>query len=471
MDIARTSAVLFTGKIVGAAVQFFGIVYFARELGASPIGVFFLFQALVGIFSVVADFGLRGAIEKRISEADSPQTFFTSGIVLKIIPLAIVAVVIIVSRSIINSYLGISAALLVVLAIIIHELAFLSNEVLRGELRVDETATIQVLQRLTWVSVGVLLLYYDFGIYSLVYSYILSFAVMCIIGWYKVSIPITAPSVDHSRSIIKYARHNFVESIGGISYNWLGVIMVGFFLTSSHVGAYEVVWRISSILMMVTGTVGTVLFPQVSRWHAENKKSHIASAIGNVITPSLGLVIPAFVGTALLSEEIIGIVFDEGYVIASAALVVLMGEKVFRTGHDIFGQTLEGIDRPRLTAVAALIFVSTNLPLNLLLIPNFGLVGCAVATAGSSTFSASFQYINVAKVINIDYHIYQIGWCLASATVMGVLIIVIQSIITINSMAQLLLIILTSVISYLTLVLLHKPIRTNVMNGIKTRVW
>jgi len=138
MNIAQSSLKLFIAKTASAALQFIGITYFARELGAAPMGVFFLFQALLGMLAIPADFGLRGAVEKRISEGKSQGTFLSSALALKAIPIITIVLAIVSFRSLINNYIGADIAKLLAVAIVLQEIAQLSVVVLKGELRVGK---------------------------------------------------------------------------------------------------------------------------------------------------------------------------------------------------------------------------------------------------------------------------------------------------------------------------------------------
>lgn len=53
-------------------VGFVSTVYFARELGAGGLGVYFAFETVVTVLGVVARFGVDDALIKRLSAAEDP---------------------------------------------------------------------------------------------------------------------------------------------------------------------------------------------------------------------------------------------------------------------------------------------------------------------------------------------------------------------------------------------------------------
>lgn len=90
MDFTRLSLKLFGSNVGRTTIRFLGIAVFARALGASEMGMFFVFQELLGMIAIPPDFGFRGAIEKRISEGSDQSTHLTSAQAVKLVPMALV---------------------------------------------------------------------------------------------------------------------------------------------------------------------------------------------------------------------------------------------------------------------------------------------------------------------------------------------------------------------------------------------
>jgi O-antigen/teichoic acid export membrane protein len=176
MDLARSGTKLFLSKILGTLISFLGIVYFARELGASALGAFFLFEALSGILVILSNFGTRVAIEKRMSEGEFPSKIFTTGILIKIpIIVAVITGVLIFSEPV-NRYVGIQIAGLLALTVVIKECAHFMENVLKGELRVGESAVLKIINKIVWISTAVILVSVGYGVYGLIYGVMAGFS-------------------------------------------------------------------------------------------------------------------------------------------------------------------------------------------------------------------------------------------------------------------------------------------------------
>lgn len=470
MNLARSSLKLFSGKIGASAVQFLGIVYFARVLGASPLGVFFLFQALLGILSIPADFGLRGAVNKRISESDDREAYLSSAILLKGSAVLLVGAVVVLTGSYVDRYVGAPIAVHLAIALALQEFARLALAVLRGELRVGETAELGLARQVVWVIVGGVLAAQGYGAMALIYGLLTAIAVVLLWGWYKTSVSPGRPTVGHARSLVEYGKYILVSSVGKHVYSWMDVAIIGLFLSQTHVGAYEAAWRVTSVILLLSNAIATTIFPQVSQWEAEDAIEKVESVVQRAITPPLYLAVPAFVGTLLFSRDILRLIFGPEFTIASLVLIVLAGEKILQSCHLIFGRSLQAINRPDLVAVAGAATILTNLVLNVVLVLEFGLVGAAVATALSFLLNTVLNTYYLSQFISIELPRTEIFGIVASAAGMGLVLAALKRSIEVDSVPVLLAAVVAGVAVYSGFTLASPPLRSTILQNIKNIV-
>lgn len=441
MNLARSSIRIFVARVAGSLIGFLGITFFARELGPHQIGVFFLFQALLGIIAIPADFGINVGVTKRLSEGQSPGSILSTAILLKALLLLPFVAGIVLFRSPINNYLGTDLALFLVLALVLQESAKLTIQVLKGELRVSETAGPVFSRKLVYVSVGAILVFTGAGIRGIIYGLFAGFVVMLAWGVWKSSTPLGSPSLGYARSLFDYSKYAFVSSVGGYFYSWMDVAIIGLFLTQSDVGIYEIAWRVTAVVMLFSGSIATTIFPQVSQWDAEDATERIESLLSEAIVPALFVAIPAFFGAAMFSKEILGLVFGTEYTAGWLVLIILMGEKVVQSVHIILGRSLQGIDRPDLAAKAGVISIVLNLVLNVVLVFKYGIVGAAIATASSFIVNSILHAYYLSKFVSIRIPYVRIGGCVAASFGMTIVLYIVESTVIVDSLPMLLLII------------------------------
>lgn len=447
---------------MGTLVGFIGITFFARELGPSQLGTFFLFQALLGILSIPANFGINDATRKRLSEDKTGDDILSSALLVKTAPLLFVIVGVVLFHRWVNRYLGMELALLLALTLLVQELARFMLDVLHGELRVDETPLIQFSRQTIWVLLGAVMVVYGYGANGLIFALAISLFITFLWAFWKQDTSYGKPSRESIRSLLDYSKYSAVTSVGGYLYNWADVAIIGFFLTHTEVGAYEVAWRVSGPVLLLSTAISTTIFPQISRWDSEGAKDRIEKLIRDVLTPSLFLIVPSFVGVLLLSRQILGIVFGGEFEIAWLVLIILMADKIFQGGQVIIGRSLKAIDYPELAAKAAVISIVINIGLNVLLIWKFGIVGAAIATLVASILNDLLHYRYLSRFLNFTIPVYDLGWLFLASSLMGVVLSVILSMIQIDTLPELFGVVILGAILYIPTALMYRPVRDKV---------
>jgi len=464
MNLARSSLKIFFARTAGTIIGLLGLTFFARELSSHQMGIFFLFQALLGMIGIPANFGIGGGVTKRISEGKSADRIFTTAIILKLVPLTLVIAAILLLRGLINTYLGAELAWLLAVTIVLQSFARLAMQVLRGELRVGEVALPSLSRQIVYVGIGAILVVLGWNSLALVYGLLAGTVVMLLWGLYRSSVSIARPSLAIARSLFNYSKYAFISSVGGYFYSWMDVAVIGFFLTQSHVGVYEVAWRVTAVVMLLSKSIAGTIFPQVSQWNAEEASGRIEELLPKAIASSLFLVIPAFFGTLLLSSDILGLVFGSEYAAGGLVLIILMGEKLLQAVHVILGRSLQAINKPGLAARAGVIAMILNGILNIVLVWQYGIVGAAVATAVSFIINSLLHVRYLSQFVSIYFPYRHIAGSIVASIGMTVVILVVQSIIVVNSLPRLLIVVALGTAVYGMSVLAFRPLRTLVLD-------
>jgi len=419
VDFARAGVLLTAVEALSALVGFVGTVYFAWVLGASALGVFFLFDAVLSTVATVADFGLRDAVEKRVSEGEHPGATLGAALVLKLALLCPFVLLAYPLAPVIDGYVGAPLTGALVVGVLVYEFGLLTLYVLRAELRVAETALLSFARLVVYVVVAVSLVKLDYGVRALVYAFIGSYLVLCVLGAARVSTRPARPGRAQFRSLVRYAKYNGISALGGYVYNTMDLLVVGYVLAPAFVAAYELAWRVTTMLLLVTNAVSNTVFAQLSAWHTRGEHERARDTIAGALTASLFFVIPAAVGVLLFSRSILGVVFGPEYVVAALAFVVLAAEKLVTAVNVVLDAAVRAFDHPRAGAVATVASATLNVALNLALVPRYGLVGAAAATASAIVVHTLIVGVTLARLTPLRANTHDLGWCALAAVAMA----------------------------------------------------
>lgn len=180
--------------------------------------------------------------------------------------------------------------------------------------------------------------------------------------------------------------------IGYFSTNYLDAIFISQYLTKSDLGIYSVAYQINGILMQFPLSAGSLLLPLFVTLRSGGASERVTTYIERVL-PFLTFVGGvACIFAALVMKFFIPLVFGDQVEQAVIIFWILMSSAAIAIPVVIgFGPFTNALSATYVAAIVALVGASANLLGNYLLIPKYGLKGCAWATVlayGASTLAA-----------------------------------------------------------------------------------
>lgn len=441
---------LYIIEILRAFVLFGSLTYFTKILSASVIGLYFLFEATSRLLSIFSDFGINGALEKRLSETGDRNPLLSS-VLIKISFAIIMSLVLLVFDQQLKYYFGYNILPFLIINIFSYEIFQILTYTLRGEGRVVEAAFFRLVRTLLWSATSLFLLHYS-DINPLISAYILSSIVISLLIAKRVKSEIYMPNSVEIRSLFKFSKFKFINELGQFSYHWLDVLIIGAILSQTLVSKYEMAWRITSLVAIYSTSVITVQFPNISNSSSRGQIEKIRQKIPHILANSIVFSVPAALGLFVLSEEILTVLFDEGYAVASFALIILGAEKVTRSWSGVMGRLLEAIDRPALSSRATVAAILVNIILNPVLIYYYGITGAAGATAISSLVDLSIKFYYTSREVRLNLPWKKISIIIRSATLMVFILIIATQYVGIYNLTRVVLLVIISFISYTLLI-------------------
>lgn len=464
MSIQKSVSKVLFSNVWTSVVGLLSLTYFARQLGASQLGTFFLFLSLARFARIPVNFGIGGALTKRVSEGEDPGAYLTTALLLVAGSLTVFSLLLLVFSRQVNEYLGAQLTLALIVLLIVQEAAALGRSTLSGELRVGETGTLRVLRNTVYVGSGVILVLYGLGANGLVVATILAELSMALLAVWKISISIARPSVYHAKSLVDYGKWGLTSHLDTELYNWADVAILGLFASSELVGAYEVAWRVSSVIVVLAGSIHSTMLPHISSLDADGRVNEIRALIPNAITASVFLAIPGVFGIYVLGEPMLRIVFGPEFAVAYVALLVLSVGKIVESIDGVLQSIASGVDRPDVRGLAVVASALSNVVLNFVLVPRIGLVGAALATTVSFLISTVIVGTFAYRTVRFSVHVRRLGWCCVSSLLMTGLLLEVKSVYPIDGPLGIALMVVLGCLSYLSLALLYPPLQADAVN-------
>ncbi len=374
--IQRQSLLTFGSLIAVTGIGYISTFYFAHYLGPAVLGSFFLFLAYYGTFDLVGDGGFGGAAVKRISEGRFQNEFYTAYIILRVALLCLSILVFIIISPFLSGVQENGLLVWLILALVVGTVYSIIGTNLYGTAQVGISQVSNLVNTIVKNVVQILAVFIGFGVGGLVAGFIAGMIAAAVLNAKYLRLTFSKCDRSHIDGLLSFSIWTFLSSGGALIFTYADTILIGQFMTNTDVGVYRVAFQLASVASFMVIVFHTVLYPRISKWHAENNISMIEQALTRAFTYCLFLAIPITVGGILLADKL----------------------NIF-----LYLQTmcLNAMDRPRvsfsITAISALL----NILLNVVLIPPMGIAGAAIATLVTMSLNAVLAYAMLKSSLKI----------------------------------------------------------------------
>lgn len=360
------------------------VIYLARVLGVQAYGVFEFGLTLLTYATLIATFGLERWATREVAGGEAPMT-----VVRRVLPArlltTLIAVPLLLLASTIPGFAGI-APLVAILAVGLLASVVDLRWVFAGERRMVAvggglalSGALFLLGVVVTVRSGADLLvaaaWRTGGEVAMVLLWLLLFARRHGVPrspWSPLS-PVLRGSTPMAVTL----------GLAMLSFSF-DSLLIGLMLGAGPVGLYAAAYRLVSVPLAVGAAYFTGLYPHLTAAHRESPDAFRASVRHSIrLTWSLALG-GAAVGW-IVAGPALDLIYGGDYAAAVPALRILIVSAAASLMRSTWGWALNAVNLTHLEASSGTAATVTNVVLNLILIPTYGLVGAAVATLTSET--------------------------------------------------------------------------------------
>lgn len=179
----------------------------------------------------------------------------------------------------------------------------------------------------------------------------------------------------------------FANSVATTIYVNADTTMIGLFSGDYYVGLYSIAVKIYNVVKTMLAAVYSVAIPRISFYIGQNKKDKVKQVFTSVSTALTIILLPAGVGLATISREIVIIMGGTEYLASSFTLQILSFSLIGAIFGGLFTYCLNiPLGREAINVKATSISAVINIGLNIFIIPLFKHNGAAFTTAVAEFF-------------------------------------------------------------------------------------
>lgn len=159
------------------------------------------------------------------------------------------------------------------------------------------------------------------------------------------------------------------------------IIVLGIFHSTTEVGIYRVATQGAMLVPFGLTVVAMLVSPYFARLYENNDLERLQRLVTVGARSAFFIALPLVLVFLFWGKEIIGLLFGEDYTSAYSPLVILALGQLINTAFGHVGTLLNMTGHERDTARGVAIAAISNVLLNLILIPSWGIKGAALGTA------------------------------------------------------------------------------------------
>jgi len=385
------------GAVFYYVARFLFRTILARGLSPGEYGIIALSMAIADTAAIISLLGIPAVLTRQIASArskgENPQEFATAGVLTVLLTSFLVSILLYSTSGILSEVLNASQDILQVFAIstLFIALLWVATAVARGYEDVFVFAYVQHILYGFLLVVSAVVAGFIFQSALLAASlYLLSVAIASVVAIIHILckryLNLDKPAFGTVHNLLIFSIPLFASSIISVVFGRTDTFMLGYFLNSSAVGVYNVALAAVHLLPFFLLIVSYIYLPIASSI-VSSRGADVLKRFYQIVTKWIVVfTLPLFAVVVLYPHIVISVFFGSDYMDAVGPLVVLAVAYLINTALGANGWTLVALGETRFIFFYTLASAAINFLLNAVLIPVYGIVGAALATATSIFF-------------------------------------------------------------------------------------
>jgi len=416
--LAKGAGVTAIGMMISKALTYLYRVSIARFVGPEAYGQLSLALAVTGVTSTIAYLALGNGLKKFIPEFRTENDLASiKGMVLNAlemtVPLSLLLFGIVffgaefIATTFFDNRNIIPLIQILSLTIPIGTISSIFYDTTIGFNKIIyKTSGVRIIQNIVQLGLTLTLLILGYEVASAAWGWLAGTTIAAILGFYfmeKKTGPILfskTKAKHHRKKLLKFSAPLLLSGIIGTLLGWADTALLGYYMTDFEVGLYNAALPTAILILIPHKAIGSLAITSFSELKERNKKA-IQDSMQTATRWVFSLVLPTFLILTLFSEQVLTIMWGTQYTQASTALSILAIGYLIDALVGRVGSLLNATGHTKYLLYNNTAALTLNLVLNIILIPIYGFIGAAIATATSTILTNILMFVEVWRKENI----------------------------------------------------------------------
>lgn len=383
--IAKNTGALTLMHIVTLILGLIFTVSLARCFGDVAFGKYSFAIAFTSLFAVLMDLGFNQLTIREVARDKTLAKKYMGNILIIKLFLSLVFFALVVAAVNLMQYPSDTKTIVYIFgaSTILNSFGGLFRAVFHAFEKMEYDSLLTIIQQVIVVSLGLTLLFLGYNLIQVVSVFLLGGVINVLLSLIVTIKKFAKPELEvdlkfWKRSIITAIPFG-LTSIFVIIYVRIDTVMLSIMVGDAPVGWYNAAVTLILGLTFIPGVFLGAVFPAFSKLYMSSIDS-LKNAYEKAFKYLFIILFPIAVGTTLLADKFILVIYGEQFIHSIIALQILIWWNVFGGLNWLFGTVLLSINKQKLFAVSTGIGAILNVVLNLFLIPIMSYVGASITT-------------------------------------------------------------------------------------------
>ncbi len=397
--IATGAGIIFFGIVFGRGVSYFYQIFVARFLGAESFGLYSLGMIIFNIGMLVSCAGMQNGALRFVAmyQGVKDRARVKGTILFSVVSVMLVGVFFGGLLFLLSDWIGVTIlhkerlpSVLKVFALGVPFAAVLTVlvSIIKGFQSMRYFVYVKNFFE-PWATFlfALVFIFSGFRLMGVVGAWVAGIAASIGLGWFYLQklFPVTdrtTKAVYPKRELILFSLPLLPVGLFHIGMIRMDALILGFFKTSHEVGVYSAALQTSMVTLIILDSFNTIFTPMISDLYNKGENQKLEGLFKTVTKWTFTLTLPVFLVVCLLSANVLSL-FGQEFKAGALCLIILCFGQLIRGAGGAAEYVLIMSGRTVLTLVNIIIGFLALVLLNVLLVPTYGMMGAAIASACS----------------------------------------------------------------------------------------
>ena len=277
---------------------------------------------------------------------------------------------------------------------------------LQGLQKLRELAAVNLIQSVTKHAVAISLLYLGWGLFAVVYGLLVGFLVSVFAGLILTYRSLGTFEKPHpAKPLINFSYPLYISTVLGFVASWVDQLFILPYMGEAGLGVYGWAVQAASIPNLISVSIVTALFPQLSELYTKRGKGILREAFH--VSARYGVLIgfPMFVGLAALAHPVMIVFAGMEYAEAALPLTIICLALLPTTIGIGINPTLFTLERTKTAALVTLITIFSNATISYITLAHLrlGMIGPAWARFLTALIGLGLGAYALKRILNVTF--------------------------------------------------------------------